>query len=360
MKKTFIYFLLCFLLGFNLKAQENVFIVVDVSKSVKQSELLSAKSLVNDLLTGNEIDNTLFYVDGNISRNALLPGSRIMIMPFGDKSTIMNYVPNIDIVHNPSEINSFIDQNFPIIPKDNWTYISLAKARVAEIANKKKIDDYTLIFISDNISDDFGGKPDYSVYEQALVDNYNTQNNPVIEKPGVRIKLKSNNTFSVFIQQIDVSGYNPPSIGNEQSIDSISIPLKIEFTTFKGGTVSKPILSKEKEITISWICRNAPKNAKYIVKVRPIKISGQKPRSYTVVGNSYKIDDLANGKWKIVVSSDRSSFKASSATTTIEVKVGNSLWVLWLLLIPVIGYLVYLFWKKKRNQKLQKSDTISM
>jgi len=357
--KRLLYLLLLFFVAFQANAQENVFILVDVSKSVKQNELLNAKQLVKDILTGNPINSSAFITDGNVQPSLLRAGSKIMIMPLGERTTVMNYNPNIVDVNNQAEIISFIEQNFPITPRDNWTYISLAKARMAEIAKKKNINNYKLIFVSDNISDDFGGRPNYSTYEQQLVDGYNTQSNPVREEPGIRIKLITNNAFSVFIQKIDVSGYTPPNIGSSQSIDSISAPLKIELTTFKGGTSSKPIVHKENKITIGWFCKNAPKNAQYKIRVSPIGISGEKTQTYTATGNSYNVSNLSNGKWKITVSSDSANFNAASATTTIEINTGSSYWFLWLLLIAALGGGGYWYWKKTQDDKIKKLNSMS-
>ncbi len=357
--KRLLYLLLLFFVAFQANAQENVFILVDVSKSVKQNELLNAKQLVKDILTGNPINSSVFITDGNVQPTLLRAGSKIMIMPLGERTTVMNYIPNIVDVNNQAEIISFIEQNFPITPRDNWTYISLAKARMAEIAKKKNINNYKLIFVSDNISDDFGGRPNYSAYEQQLVDGYNTQSNPVREEPGIRIKLISNNAFSVFIQKIDVSGYTPPNIGGSQSIDSISAPLKIELTTFKGGTSSKPIVHKENKITIGWFCKNAPKNAQYKIRVIPIGISGEKTQTFTATGNSYNVSNLSNGKWKITVSLDSTNFNASSATTTIVINSGGSYWFLWLLLIAALGGGGYWYWKKTQDDKIKKLNSMS-
>ena len=339
--------MLLFIVAFQSNAQENIFILVDVSKSVKQNELLNAKQLVKDFLTGNPINSSVFITDGNVQPSLLRAGSKIMIMPLGERTTVMNYIPNIMDVNNQAEIISFIEQNFPITPRDNWTYISLAKARMAEIAKKKNINNYKLIFVSDNISDDFGGRPNYSAYEQQLVDGYNTQSNPVREEPGIRIKLISNNAFSVFIQKIDVSGYTPPA------------PLKIELTTFKGGTSSKPIVHKENKITIGWFCKNAPKNAQYKIRVSPINISGEKTQTFSATGNSYNISNLSNGKWKITVSTASPNFDASSATTTIEVNTGSSYWFLWLLLLAALGGGGYWYWKKTQDDKIKKLNSMS-
>ena len=58
------------------------------------------------------------------------------------------------------------------------------KSKNGRDCKEENINNYKLIFVSDNISDDFGGRPNYSAYEQQLVDGYNTQSNPVREEPG--------------------------------------------------------------------------------------------------------------------------------------------------------------------------------
>jgi len=354
--KKILYLIFFLLAALNVTAQENIFILVDVSLSVKGSQLQDAKQLVKNVLIGKPVNSSIFYTVGNFQPKIIPAGSQILIMPLGERNTVMNYTPIIEEVNDESEIIRFINKQFPTTPKDNWTYISLAKARLAEIAKKHSIQNYKLIFVSDNISDDFGGRPNYSVYEQQLVDGYNTKNNPVIEKPGVRIKYVNNNAFSVFIQEIDVSGYYPPKqpVGTKTN-QSIPTPLKIVLTTFKGGTKKKPVVLNENNLTISWFCRNAPKNARYKVSVSPINIQGEKRLNHKTTGKSYNVQNLSDGKWRIsVYSANAADFNATSATTTIEINSGGSLWLLWLLLLALIGGGAYWFWNKTQEDKLME------
>ena len=354
--KKILYLIIFLSAALNVTAQENIFILVDVSLSVKKKQLHDAKQLMKNVLTGKPINSSVFYTVKNFQPKIIPAGSQILIMPLGERNTVMNYNPIIEDVNNESEIISFINKKFPTNPKDNWTYISLAKARLAEIAKKHSIDNYKLIFVSDNISDDFGGRPNYSIYEQKLVDGYNTKNNPVIEKPGVRIKYTHNNAFSVFIQEIDVSGYYPPKASSGPKSQIIPTPLKIVLTTFKGGTNKKPVVLNENNITISWFCKNAPKNAQYKVRVSPINIQGEKSLIHKTTGKSYNVKNLSDGKWRIsVYSANAIAFKASSATTTIEINSGGSLWLLWFLLLALIACGgAYWFWNKAQENKLME------
>ncbi len=345
--------------SFSLFAQDNVFVLVDISTSIKQHELEDAQQLVKDLLSGNTINTNKFKVDNTLPNYTVKTGNKIMIMPFGDKTTIMNYIPLINTINSQADVNNYINLYFPVRPHDPWTYISLAKARLAEIAKRNNINDYRLIIVSDNTSDAYGGHPNYSLFEQQLVDGYNTSNNPVTENPGIRIKLLSNNAFSVFVQSVNVSSYKPPSISNAQSIDSISAPLKIELTSYKGGTTQKPIIVNKNSFPLTWFCKSAPTNAKYKISISPIDNSEEKSQILHAQNSPYNIPNIADGRWRITISSDNSSFNASSDSTTIEVKNGSSLWILWVLLVPVLGGGGYWYWKKTQNDKLKKLNALS-
>jgi len=363
--KRFLYALLLIFAAYEINAQENVFILVDVSKSVKQSELNNSKQLLIDLCNGSSIDLTKWrIVGGSLSHYSLLRrGGRLMIMPFGNSSTIMSYTPNIKQVNNSQEAINIINTTFNFNPTDNSTYLALAKAKCAVIAKDNGIDKYQLIIVSDNVNDDYGGpnsKPNYSPYEQSLIDEFGTQNNPVnITGSAITIKSNFNSLFSVSVGTIyDVTGYTPPKIGGSQSNDSISAPLKIELTTFKGGTSSRPIVHKENKITVGWFCKNAPKNAQYKIRVSPIGISGEKTQTYTVSGNSYNVTKLSNGKWMITVSSGDTNFKAKGDTTYIKIKSGCSNCWWWLLLIP-LAIFSYWYWKKIQDDKIKKLNSMS-
>ncbi len=369
--------MLLFFVAFQANAQENVFILVDVSKSVYQSELTNAKKLVSDVLTGQYSSSSVFSTNGTTPSFNFSSGGYFAILHFGDKGTVTNSNPTVHKVNNSNEVLSIINNEFRTNPTDNLTYLTLAKAKCADIALKNNIKEYSLILISDNISDDFGGSiTNYSSDEQSSVNRYNTLANIF---PISQFVLNNRNAFTVLLQRIKLDKITSDSDGDgvDDIIDNCpntpkgvkvnqfgcpdTIPeqLKIELTTFKGGTSSKPIVHKENKITIGWFCKNAPKNAQYKIRVSPIGISGEKMKTFTATGNSYNVSNLSNGKWKITVSSDSANFNASSATTTIEINTGGSYWFLWLLLLAALGGGGYWYWKKTQYDKIKKLNSMS-
>jgi len=334
--------------------QDNIFVLVDKSKSVKQSDQLQARQLLVNILSGTQVDGSVWRQSGNYSFRQVAPGTKFMIMPFGDKATVMNYSALINIIGAASDIANYVNLYYPTQLTDDWTFITLAKARLAEIAKENGIDTYQLIFISDNTSDDFGGNAGYNTYEQELVNTYNTNDNPVTEHPGTRFVLIDNPRFSLFSQMIDVSRYTSP---RTSPISQKKETLKIELTSLDGGTSRDPILVKDNKFTVSWICRNAPENALYKVRLTPLNQRGVKAQTNSVTGNYCNFQNINNGRWRITVSSAKDEFKASSANSVIEVKGRSSLWLLWLILLSGILGGGYFYWKKKKDERIKRLQT---
>jgi hypothetical protein len=331
----------------SLMAQMNVCVLVDISKSIKSQEILNAKQFVKDILMGSAVNTTIFLVDGTLPDMKMKTGDKLMIMPFGDRSCVMDYSPLINTISNPNDVANYIEQYFPVKLTSDWTYITLAKARLAEIASKNQMSEYSLIFVSDNTSDDYGGHSNYAPYEQLLVDSYNTNKNPVSERPGVRGKLIANPKYSIFVQKVDVSKYTPPP-GGIPVTDTLPKTLKIELTSLKGGTVKNPCKLKENKFSISWFCKNAPPNAAYKIS---IKTTGEKSQIIQVNGNSYSFSNIKDGQSRITVSAD--NFIASSANTVVETSGGDLTWLLWLFVFAALIGGGYWYWNKQRQDKMR-------
>lgn len=374
--KRLILILLIFV-AFKVNAQENVFILVDVSKSVYQNELTNAKKLVSDVLTGQYSNSSYFSPNGSTPAFNFSSGGYFSILHFGDKSTVTNSNPTVHRVNNSNEALSIINNEFRTNPTDQKTYLTLAIAKIADIALANNVKEYIIILISDNVSDDFGGSiTNYSSVEQASVNKYSTIANIF---PISQFELNNRKAFTVKFQKIKLDKITSDSDGDgvDDIIDNCpntpkgvkvnqfgcpdTIPeqLKIELTTFKGGSSSKPIIHNDNKLTISWFCKNAPKNAQYKIRVSPINITGEKTQTYTATGNSYNLSNLSNGKWKITVLSASPNFDAMLKTTFIEVNTGSSYWFLWLLLIVALCGAGYWYWKKTQDDKIKKLNSMS-
>ncbi|MBW6490452.1 MAG: thrombospondin type 3 repeat-containing protein [Lentimicrobium sp.] len=377
--KRVLYILLLFFVAFKINAQENVFVLVDVSKSVSQRELTYGKNLVTDILTGQYNKSTYFTTSSSTPSFNFSSGGNFAILHFGDKSTVTNSNPTVHKVNNSNEILSIINAEFRTNPTDNRTYLTLAKAKCADIAYQNNIKEYSIILVSDNVSDDFGGSTtNYTTTEQNLVNRLNTITNTFA---GSLFIYNQRDAFTVLFQKVNLIGYggstdsdgdgvpdlidNCPNTPTGVKVNQFGCPdtipehLKIELTSFKGGTISNPSIHKENKLTISWFCKDAPKGAQYKIRFSPINNSNEKTQTFKSTGNSYTHSNLSNGKWRVNVSSDNTSFIASHATTYILINKSGSYWFLWLLLIGALGVAGYWYWKKKQDDKIKKLDSMS-
>jgi hypothetical protein len=355
MKK--IYFIVLFLcLGIMTQAQSHVFILVDVSKSVKQSQLDDAREAIYEILTGTQ-PSKAFITQGkqsDLAQFKLKQGDKLSISTFGDldRSSKINPVPSTDMDKTLNSISW--------IPTDGQTYLTLAKAKIAEYTKNNSIAKYKLYIISDNINDDYGpnGSPNYpkndNNYTQDLVEGYNTSTNPVAESGYTKLKFNKNSSFSLSLSPgVDVTHYTPPTNPNAViplPVDTSSV-IKINSPT---GTRKKAYQLKGDKITLSWACTNSPQGIRYNVTFSGMDGTKGQPALKNVSGNSASAK-LPDGKYRITVSA--SNYQASSDTTYADVSTGGGFgWIIFLLILAAAAGIGYYFWNKNRQEKFE-SDT---
>lgn len=375
MKKSLFLILLVFAFAYS-NAQKTFIILNDVSGSLQPKEMEDLKQATIDLLMGNQINQSLFKALSGSGSFKVNPGDKIMVMPFGDKLTVMSYTPELKVIANQNDVDLYIKSKFRTKPTDSRTYLNLAISRCAMIAHQNSIMEYTLIIASDNINDDFGGsKTGYTPDEQDIVNLYSTI---ATISPASKFVYNTRKAVTLSVNPINLKGYggvsdqdgdsipdtldNCPNTPPGTKVDQFGCPdtipdiLKITLSSYGSGTTQKPISCKENNLTITWSCPNAPKNAKYKIRLSPVNNPGAKPKPpIEVVGNSYNIQNLEDGKWKITVSA--SNFQSSSDNTVIEVNSGGSLGFLWVLIIIIAGAAGYWYWSKKRKEKEERKDT---
>jgi hypothetical protein len=338
-----------------LQAQDHVFVLVDVSKSVKQYQLDDAREALYEILTGTQ-PSKAFITQGkqsDLAQFKLKQGDKLSISTFGSLATTrgINPVPSTDVDKMLNSISW--------IPTDGQTYLTLAKAKIAEYAKNNSIAKYKLYLISDNINDDYGpnGRPDYpkneNNYTQDLVEGYNTSTNPVAESGYTKLKFDKNSSFSLSLSPgVDVTNYTPPINPNNPIIippDTSSV-IKITSPT---GARKKAYQLKSDKITLSWACTNSPQGIRYNVTFSGIDGTKGHPALKNVSGNSASTK-LPDGKYRITVSA--SNYKASSDTTYIDVSTGGGFgWVLFLLLLAAAGGIGYYLWNKNRQEKFESN-----
>ncbi|MGB8193116.1 MAG: hypothetical protein WCF67_14405 [Chitinophagaceae bacterium] len=365
MKLTLIILTSLLLSGLSALPQQNIVILVDVSGSIPQLARTQTKNVLKDILMGKPISDPSFYYEKdpnsslNINGTPLVSnGSQVLLIPFGDKSTSDKYA-EIKVSNYPGDLLNFIDINYPTVFSDGFTYLTLAKAKAAQLAKQKGISRFMLLLISDNISDFTGGKsPNYTTYEQQLVDNYNSQSNPITEG-GVDgyVKLRGNSDFKIPIRTMDVSKYqaipnpsqNPPTTTPATPANTT---LSIEFTgALAAATRKKPAVIKSNNVTVSWQCRNCPDNMRYNLIFTQIEGGKFRDANSKNISTPSVLKKLESGVYKITVSGEvpYRSMPVSGAITYVSVETGSGSWWLWVLLLAgLIGLIIYM---NKENQK---------
>jgi hypothetical protein len=351
-----------FLTTVSANAQNNIFVLVDVSLSVKLDELNNAKQALNEVLTGSQLTRA-FVSQGSqqdLVNFKIAQGDKLAISKFGSLQTTLAINPNSTTIQNVNADVSQVLNSASWIPSDGQTYLTLAKAKIAEYAKNNNIVKYKLYVISDNIQDDYGkgGKPNYpNDYTRNLAEGYNTSSNPVSESGYTKLKFTANSFFALsFSPNVDVSKYSLPGGNNanplQPPISVIGIP-SITFTSFADGKNDKPKPTNSNSFAISWTC-NCPAGTTFNVALT--EIDGGKFRDFSkknIQGNSVKFTDIPSGKFKIVVT----ALNVKAAFTYIETPSGGYGIVIFLLILIIAGAIGYYLWNKKRHEKIEVFET---
>ncbi len=352
MKQLLIIFCLIIFI-IKIYGQNNIFVLVDNSKSIKQNELNDAKQALYEVLTGIPLSKAKFF-NGNqqgLSNFKMVPGDKLSISEFGSLQSALAISPNPILIQNANADISQVINSIDWQVKSLQTYLTLAKAKIAEYAKKHQISKYKLYIISDNVQDDYGpgGKPDYpDTYSKNLALGYNTPNGVDEGVATIKLEFAPNTLFMISLfPNLNVSNYLPP---NPQGVDTISPTPTITFISFANGTKDNPKPTKLNSFPISWNC-NCPSNTRFNISL--IEYDGGKFRDLSnknLMTNSVFFSDVPSGKFKVQVSAQN----ANSAVTYIETPSSNLGWIIFIIMMVIAGGIGYYFWNKKRQQKLNK------
>lgn len=348
---TIISLIICTL---SVYAQNNVFVLVDVSKSVTQTDLNNAKQALTEVLTGSQL--TMAFVSqgsqADLVNFKMANGDKLAVSKFGSLNTTLAINPSPSTMQNVSaDVNQVLNAS-SWTPTDGQTYITLAKAKIAEYAKNHNITKYKLYIISDNVSDDYGqnGKPNYpDDYTRNLAEGYNTSTNPVSEGGYTKLKFTANSLFTLsFSPSVDVSKYTLPGGTPPAIVDTIDATAIITITSPPEAKKGKEYEVKTESVNINWNCPTCPQGTKYTVLVS--QYDGGKFREQRKCDLPTTTFKLPNGKFRITVSTSNTT--ASSDYTCISVSTGGYGWLIFLLiLLSGIG-IGYYFWNKKRQEKI--------
>ena len=361
---------------FQIKGQNNVFVMVDVSQSgARQFKEKEGQSLIADIILANYtknnhpdwkvLDDTI--TDSKIKQILMGKGSSLVannsvvgVLEIGNYNRHLTH-KSFDRLTSNSDFTSFLSRNYPKnVWTDSKTIIELPMAWLAGFLKNENLTEYFVFIISDEQQDkgNPGSLTQYSYEDKKMIADYGKGS----KKPEKICTLNaSSNGKEMFltIWKIDLTGNPIKPITNTGIVIPEGESLKIELTTFKDGTIQKPCTVNNNKFTVSWFCKNAPKNMQYKIKLSPNNISGEKPQSYITAGNSYSFQNIADGTWKISIQAASPEFKASSANSTIEVNAGGPTWLYWLL--PIAGIIGGGVWwmRKMKNDKIKKLNSFS-
>lgn len=336
-------------------AQNNVFVLIDVSKSVTHTDLNNAKQALTEVLTGSQLTKA-FVAQGSqadLANFKLVQGDKLAVSKFGSLQTTLAINPTQTQIQNVGADVSQVLNSTTWTPTDNQTYITLAKAKIAEYAKNHNITKYKLYVISDNVNDDYGqgGKPNYpDDYTRNLAEGYNTSTNPVSEGGYTKLKFTANSLFTLsFSPSVDVSKYTLPGGTPPAIVDTNTENATITITSPPEAKKGKEHELKSENVNINWTCNNCPQGIKYTVLVSQYEDGKFRETKKDLVANTATFK-LPDGKFRITVSA--SNFTASSDYTCISVSTGGYGWLIFLLILIAGIVIGYYFWNKKRQEKI--------
>lgn len=352
MKNRLFTLLFIFIRCVSYHSQNHAFVLVDVSKSISKENIIKAKEDIQQVLMGNNPTYAAPQQQYNPSIFKLNQGDILYITSFGDadRTCRISFYPH-QIQNIPQDITNTIN-SIQWIPQDLATYLTLAKAKVAEYAKTNNIKSYKLYIISDNINDYYGtpNKPYYPTTEcQILEQNYNTTTNPILENPWIKIKVQGL-LFISMCEKVDISKYTIPTTGAStptSTITSQSVYITSPPSSYKDKD-NPYFINKRSQFTLSWKCDNCPQNTSYKIIVSPIgrKSSSNKTKVFTTNNNSYTIPPLQDGLYKITISSILSS-------DFIYLKVDTSSWWWIIILLIIVIIILWIIWNRKREKIAQ-------
>ena len=339
-----------FICPLSVYSQNNVFVLVDVSKSVTQNNLNDAKKALTEVFTGgtSSVGSIIKGTISDLYKFKLNTGDNLSVSRFGSCQTTWAITPSLNGINN---FNTDVTNTLNSIswsPTDNNTFISLAKAKIAEYAVRNSITNYKLIIITDNIQTDFAkGILNYcNTDAKALAESYKSG---VIEGVYTSLKFSPSADFTIhLIQSVDVSKYTLPGVTPPTIIDTEN-PV-ITITSPPEAKKGNEHEVKTEAVTITWNCPTCPQGTKYTVLVSQYDYDGKKFRDTKKCDLPTATFPLPDGKYRITVSA--SNIIASSDYTCISVSTGGYGWLLFLLILIVGGAVAYYIWNKKRQEKI--------
>ncbi len=303
---------------FFVQAQKNIFVLVDVSKSVKSYQLDNAKTALREIFTTGNATNGM-VVGGSLSDlqfYKLQPNDRVSVSAFGDLQTSANIIPIIKIINNPANEIDNILNSIAWIPRDNLTYLTLARAKIAEFAKNHQINNYQLIEITDNVNDDYGpnGTANYQgkTYLEDLITQYNTTTNKVTDNGWTKVAFGSDKKFLLSLTSgVNVSRYTPPTF--QATSDGITITYPAQ--TKKGAEYE----INDASFTLTWSCIKCATNLEYSVVIEGYDGNVYVQRIDNIKKEATVLNLTQSGNYRIIVLAMNCSLAADTAFVKVNI-----------------------------------------
>ena len=259
---------------------KDAFVLVDVSGSMKYTQINSeAKQIICSMLQGNlNLSNFSGWsqvktkgLEGNCplisdkNSSFISAGGKVCILPFGNMERVRDY-KFIDMPNFETSFNSYFPNTF----KDNWTYITLAKAYAVNVASKNGISGMVyMIIYSDGAEESMDGRVGYPEEFRSVVDYFGTRNDSFCQKKGIIRKTYNGKQYDI---EIWTMGPIPmpvcPKCGQDPCVCDTPPPGKITIANpTEGRSPQDPHEIKTKEsILIKW--KNATGNVNINVQIK--------------------------------------------------------------------------------------------
>lgn len=222
----------------------DAFVLVDVSGTMNNSKAnIEAKSIIQDLLLG-DFDYPKWQAKGwnKNNKDDVLPLENILkqeshfcLIPFGNMNRVHDYKKHV--FQNESSFISFYESSFPTSFKDNWTYLTLAKAYVGSIAVTYKINKAYVFIYTDGRPE--STKEPYDNFNQQIVDDLDYAGSNSFKKIGI-LRKNSNSKFHFDVEIWEFTSYKTKGV----------VPSPIDTTEIKDPSVNTPISRPIIKITI--------------------------------------------------------------------------------------------------------------
>jgi hypothetical protein len=335
-----------------LYAQNDVFILVDVSGSVKDNTIISqSKQIISNILTGslnlnnypgwkplNIADPVVQNIINGQHQPLVLNGSYVCLMPFGNKDRYKQFITS-RINQVPDDVNSFLNQNYPVSFTDDFTYIQIAQAYTAFLAENEKIYSYFIFIITDDLGDqdNTSSQNSFDQQEQDLILSWN---NPLFSQVSSLGSIKRNNFF-IHIKKV--------ALLKSRQGKPLDNQCELKLLTYPGGKPGQEVKVQSDMITLRWDCSNCKEVTKYMVAITSTDGASGKNIRKDTQSTSYTTK-IKNGRYKITVSATG----CRSDSTYIQVKTAQT-GGLWLVLLLIgAGIAGYFFWKNKQDKRLSQ------